>query len=260
MFPAVFLRCYRNSIWSSALYAFSIGTHRKFGTFNLISGFIVLNPFTAKKLTESHLVTEDKIKVIPNFLSTEPTIRRGSKRPAEAIFLGRLSQEKGVQFLLEAMKQLPKLFLHILGTGPMEDELKLLAKDTKRNITFEGFVTGKKKVEFLQRATMMILPSLSYEQFPITALEGMSAATPLVAPNMGGWSSIVRDGKTGLLYEPANIEDLVGKIQFLLNNPKLGKLMGINGKRLIKDYFSADFHYRNLMNIYESILKNRANT
>jgi len=257
MLHALRWRCYRNSIILSALYAFAISLNRCFGTFNYISAFIVLNSFTANKLIESGITRNEKIRLIPNFLSGNLPENGPPKRFLEAIYLGRLSQEKGIHLLIEGIKRIPGLHLRILGVGPMEDELKQLADGAYGQIDFEGFVTGIEKNNILKNALMLVIPSVWYEQFPMTALEGMALGVPIIGPNLGGWSSIIEDGENGFLFEPENVDDLANKMKLLYDNPGLAYQMGLKGRQLVAERFSADNYYSEVLKIYQSLFKEK---
>lgn len=257
MCHAILRRCYRNSILLSALYALTISLNRWLGTFNKISGFIVLNSFTTEKLIESGITKKEKIKIIPNFLSEKLPEKGPQLRLPEGIFLGRLSQEKGVHLLIESIKLVPGLTLRILGVGPMEVELKQLANELKDQVKFEGFIEGDTKFSILKNALVLVLPSVWYEQFPMAALEGMALGVPLIVPNIGGWSSIVEDGENGFLFEPGNVNDLASKMKLLFNNPGLAVQMGLKGRRLVEERFSAENYYSEVIKLYSSLIKDQ---
>ncbi len=247
-------RCYKNSWFLSVLYAFTIGIHRLLGTFKKVSGFITLNSFTTQQLIESKIVSENGIRIIPNFILPPYPDLDSKKCENTIVYLGRLSEEKGVHVLLESLRYLPQVKLHIIGTGSREVELKKQAMKFGDQVIFEGFLGGERKYASLKQAQMMIIPSLWYEQFPINILESMAAATPVIASNSGGLPSLIQDEKNGLLFQPGNAEDLARKIQILLDDPELALEMGFHGRRMVENQFSAASHLEKLICYYKEVL------
>lgn len=256
MLSAVRWRCYRGSRLLSALYAFSISLHRRLRTFNKIDGFITLNPFTSQKLVEGGVASAEKIEVIGNCITLPSFSPENEKQSADAVYIGRLSAEKGLMTLQESVRLLPGLRLHIAGSGPLETLLrqKAAALGLDDRVIFDGFVTGDRKWKLLSDARMVIIPSECYEQFPVTALEAMAAGTAIVASEIGGLPSIVRHGVNGLLAQPGNAADLAEKMQVLMNDPALAQEMGRNGRRMVETQFSAEAHLEKLLLFYQKVL------
>ncbi len=249
-------RCYRNSSTLSALYALTIGLHRWLGTFRTIERFIALTPFTAQKLVEGGIATEDRIRVLGHFLPS-PLPEPGSPaRPAPRIvFLGRLACEKGVDVLVDAMSDLPDVALTVLGDGPLEQSLQATCRDTGlRNVEFLGYVGGEEKWRHLRGAAASVVPSVWYETFCLAAVESLAMGTPVVASNLGSLPYVVEDGKSGLLFEPGDSLDLRRKLRWLLENPGQAAAMGRFGRQTVETRYSAEAHYRGLMALYSEVV------
>jgi glycosyltransferase involved in cell wall biosynthesis len=171
-----------------------------------------------------------------------------------ALYLGRLSPEKGCWTLIHAFEQMPQLTLKIIGTGPQEQELKdYVRSQGLNNIQFLGFKSGDEKWQLLRDAFCLVLPSEWYENFPVTVLEGYMAAKPVVASRMGGLPYIVDDGKTGLLFEAGNVNELAQKIQQLADDPAAAASMGARGRTLSETKYGPEQGYSNLMNIFSQV-------
>ncbi|MDI6695065.1 MAG: glycosyltransferase family 4 protein [Anaerolineales bacterium] len=252
---AVRWRCYRQSYILSALYGFAIGLHRRYGTFDLIDRFIALTEFTAQKLIESGLVPRDKISVLGNFLP-DPLPRLGSfeRREPYLVYLGRLSSEKGIDVLLDAIADWPKMELKIAGDGPQGETLRAKARQQGSRVEFLGYVAGEKKWELLRDAMATIVPSVCYEAFPLTPLESMAVGTPVIASNLGSLPYVVKDGKSGLLFYPGRSRDLQQKLAWLVAHSKEALAMGQFGRRMVEANYSAGIYYDQLMSIY-SVMK-----
>jgi len=254
-FHAVRRKCYRNSYVLSALYALTIGLHRRWGTFGLIDRFIALTEFTAQKLVESGLVRRDEISVLGNFLP-DPLPAPGSSNEREpyVVYLGRLSSEKGVETLLAAMAGLPNLGLKIVGAGPQAEALQAMAQWRElHQVKFLGYVDGEEKWHLLRRALAVVVPSVCYENFPLAAVEGMAVGTPVVASKLGSLPYVVEDGRSGLLFCPGDGRDLRRKLVWLAAHPKEALAMGQHGRRIVETRYSPATHYRRLTDIYAGV-------
>lgn len=251
---AIRWRCYRQSYLLSALYALVIGLHRHLGTFDLIDHFLPVSEFVAYKLVESGCATERKITVLGNFLP-DPLPVPGSfeRRKPYVIYLGRLSSEKGITVLLDAMASLPGVTLKIVGDGPQAEALKARVRQKGLNVEFLGYTTGERKWELLRDAMVSIVPSLWYEAFPFSALEAMAVGTPIVASNLGSLPYVVENGRIGLLFHPGDSQDLRKKIEWLVVQSKEALSMGQRGRQAVENKYSAEVYYRNLMEIYQRV-------
>lgn len=257
---AIRLKCYRQSTLLSALYATTIGLHRRFGTWGLIDRFIALTEFTQQKMLESGLAPHHKIAVLGNTL-TEPLPKPGSFEAREPyfVFLGRLSHEKGVDILLDAMQGIEGITLKILGSGPQRPQLEAqIERLGLRHVEFLDHIVGEEKWHILRQATALVLPSVCYEQFPFTALESLTVGTPVVASNIGGLPYIVDDGKTGLLFEAGNSNDLHNKLLWIIEHQQEALEMGRRGVQAARKRWSAMAHYDGLMKIYQDVIESRA--
>jgi len=254
-FHAARLRCYRQSYILSSLYALSIGLHRRWGTFGMIDRFIALTEFTARKLVEGGLTTQDKVSVLGNFLS-EPLPDPASfedKKPY-VMYLGRLSPEKGVGVLLHALDGLPELQVKIAGHGPHGEILREMAhRHRKGQVEFLGHVAGEMKWRLLREAMGAVVPSLWYETFALAALESMAVATPVVASDLGSLPYVVEDGKSGLLFRPGDSEDLRHKLAWLMAQPEKALSMGRYGREMVSSRYASNIHYRRLLQIYTEV-------
>ena len=254
---AVRFKCFQHSYPRSIVYASAIWWHRYRKTFNLIDHFITLTEFTAAKLAESGIASRAKISVLGNFISA-PLPRPGSSgsREPEIVYIGRLSPEKGVATLIEAMGFVPNARLKIIGEGPQQGELMNRVKQLKLdNVEFLGFISGEEKWRLLRRASFCVVPSESYENFSLAALESMAVGTPVVAANLGGLPYVVKDGKTGMLFEAGNTNDLGSKLLAMLNRPQESLKMGELGREDVANNYTDTMHYKSLRQIYDKLLQ-----
>ena len=250
---AVKNRCFRGSAALSSLYGLMLGLNRIAGMVDKISGFICLTEFFKIKMLEIG-IPESKLFVRPNFVRAPAlSVKKGTGN-GYALFMGRLSPEKGCWTLIHAFEQLPGVQLKIVGTGPMEQELRdYLRNKGIQNIEMLGFKAGEEKWEILRNAMCLVLPSEWYENFPVTALEGFMAAKPVVASRMGGLPYIVEEGKSGLLFDAGQATELAQRIQYLVEHPEEAESMGRNGRYLVETKYGPEEGYKNLMKIFSQV-------
>ncbi|MGB9130176.1 MAG: glycosyltransferase family 4 protein [Thiobacillus sp.] len=238
--------CYRGSHAASAALAGMLTLHRGLGTYrNKVARYIALNEFCRGKFIEGGLPAE-RVVVKPNFVDfdmPEPVARAG------LLFVGRLSVEKGVATLAQAMTLLPDAKLRVAGDGP---EAGLL--DGVAGVTRLGSQPGETVRREMSRAAALVVPSICYENFPRTIAEAFASGLPVIASRIGALADIVRDGETGLLFEPGNPRDLADKAAWALAHPEQMAAMGRNARAQYEAEFSAEVNYRRLMEIYAGVL------
>lgn len=248
-------KCYKNSYLFSGLYSASLFANRNAGMLEKISAYLCLNQFYQDKLLEVGIPAE-KIHVRPNSIDILESDSRDSVQSSPyAVFLGRLSPEKGLWTLIHAFEKIAPARLKIVGTGPMEAELAayILEKQLK-NIEMVGFRAGKEKSDLLRGAQFSIIPSEWYENFPVVALESYTAAKPIVASRMGGLPSIIAEGETGLLFAAGDSCQLADKAQFMFSNPIECARMGSRAIELARTKYSREASYVSLMEVFQKVI------
>jgi len=171
------------------------------------------------------------------------------------MYLGRLSPEKGVGVLLDALDGLHELQVKIAGHGPHGEILREMAhRHRKGQVEFLGHVAGEVKWRLLREAMGAVVPSLCYENFAFAVLESMAVATPVVASNLGSLPYIVEGGKSGLLFRPGDSEELREKLLWLTIHPKEALAMGRYGRAVVEQCYSASAHYETLMRVYREAM------
>jgi len=254
--PGIVHRCYKDNHLLSALYAATIGYHRQHGTFKRINHVIALTDFAAHKLVESGVFIPDRISVLGNFLFTPlPEIGQADQANPYFIFLGRLSQEKGLFTLLEAARQMTGAGLKIVGTGAMTSMIQdYIRQYNLRHVEMLGYITGAQKYELLRNALGCVIPSVWYENFPITALESAAVGTPVIASNLGSLGALVADQGFGLVFSPQNSNELGQHLNALAANPTKAMELGRQAAQLVRQRYTDESHYQNLLNIYNKVI------
>lgn len=174
------------------------------------------------------------------------------------LFVGRLTKPKGVHLLIEAFAGLGEWHdvaeLVIVGDGEEEDNLRRQAQKYNCDVKFYGRVNHDEVIHIYKSAYVVVVPSLWYEVLNTVAIEAALLGKPVIASNMPGFSDIIIDGVTGLLFEPGEVGDLRQKIKTILANPKLATQLGKEASRFaIK--FDIQRHISVLMNIYDEVIK-----
>lgn len=174
------------------------------------------------------------------------------------LFYGRLSEEKGVHTLIRAFEKYPQLKLKIVGTGPLEHELKDYCKEKLLpNVDFLGYKTGKELFDLVACAKFVCVPSECYENNPMTIVEAYSLATPVIGAAIGGISEIVADGETGFVFESGNTASLIAAIEraSMLGEEEYAKLKQ-SAYAFGQENFSRKRHLEKLLNFYNEVIKN----
>jgi len=182
--------------------------------------------------------------VYPNFLDFDPL--EDPEPPGDyAVYLGRLSVEKGLKTLMTAFKDFRRLKLKIVGEGPLKSELMEYARDNEMDhVTFEGFLDGPQKIEVLKKALVAIFPSQCYESFGNTIIESYACGLPVIASNIGVASELVREGVTGFFFQPRNFFDLQDKLSLIMADMDRVKRMKQNALDQAKQFYTYETGYK----------------
>jgi len=165
-------------------------------------------------------------------------------------YVGRLSTEKGVEVLLNAARKLPQYRLKIIGTGPLEKELK--AKYQCDHIEFLGFKQWEEMKAILENAVCMVLPSICYENNPLSIIESLCTGTPVIGSQIGGIPELIKPGINGLIFEAGNADELERKIDQLFKTSSAYNYHQIAVEA--KEKFSSVRYYNQIIDIYNKLL------
>lgn len=211
-----------------------------------VDGYIALSRFAGRKFAEAGLPAR-KIHVKPNFITDPlPPGRRSPEPGTGAVFVGRLSEEKGIESLMEAWKAIPAP-LTVVGEGPL---IGPLASRAPSHVSFVGARPRHAVLDHVRGAAFLVLPSLCYEGFPLTVLEAMAVGRAVVASDLGPRREMVQDGVTGFLFRSGDIEDLRRKARRLIDDPDLSRRLGARAREVYLDHYTPDMNYRELMTIF----------
>ncbi len=236
---------------------------------------IATSRFMADEVKAYFTVPPDKIDIVPNGVNAAPfdaleridlsAFRERWARADERIifYVGRLVEEKGAQFIVEAapriLAQFPQARFILAGTGSMSDEIKQQARTlgVADKVVAAGFISDAERDRLLKVADAAVFPSL-YEPFGIVALEAMAAQCPVIVSDVGGLGEVVNDDVTGVTVQPCNVESLVEGILYTLRDPAAAKARAAKAYRVAKEEYSWDRIAEQTAEVYRRIVRERA--
>ncbi len=229
-----------------------VSINRRRGTWRgKVNRFIALTRFAKEKFIEGGLPA-DRIAVKPNFVA-DPAAKRetGAVRRGGALFVGRLSAEKGIGTLLQAWRDLA-IPLRIIGDGPLADTIRRCDDQAVKGL---GRKAQPEVIKEMRRAAFLIMPSEWYEAFPVVIVEAFATALPIIASRLGAMSELIDDGVTGLHFQPGDPADLAAKVRGAADNSSDMRRMGENARRVYEDRYTPEVNYRQLMAIYDAAVQ-----
>lgn len=249
--PGVVHGCYRHSRSQSAVVASMLTAHRLSRTWlRDVDRYIALSGFARSKFIEGGLPAS-LIAVKPNFVTIEPESEKTER--SDFLFVGRLAPEKGVRTLLAAVRRMNGIHVRVAGDGPLAAEVAS-ACALNPALTVLGRLDPAQVRREMRSCRALVFPSEWYEGFPLTILEAFACGTPVIASRLGAMADIVDHGRTGLLFEPGNAEDLAEKMRWAHAHPNDMRVMGENARREYELTYTPDRNYTLLMGIYDEAI------
>ena len=214
------------------------------------------------------LLGREDIKVIPYASSIRlAKFHKPKDRVKEPIilFVGRLVERKGVDYLLKAARILKdrglRFKVHIVGDGPERGKLVRLKRELglEDEVIFKGKVDSESLVNEYMSSDIFVLPSIvdsrgDTEGLGVVLIEALSFGLPVIATNVGGIPDIVINGETGILVPQKDPEELSSAVEYLLKNWEEAKKLVINGQKRIREYFSTESVVSKILEIYEGLV------
>lgn len=250
--PGIRHACYRQSPFMSGGVATMLVLHRLLRTWtNTIDVYIALTEFAKAKFLARGL-PEEKILVKPNFLHPDPGMEENKEE--FALFVGRLSVEKGLDTLLQAWTQVRDIPLKIVGDGPLMSKIvQSLEMNRLDHVHVLGRRSHKDVIELVKRARCLVFPSECYENFPTVIMEAFACGTPVIASRLGVAGEVIQDGQTGVHFSAADAMDLATKVEWIWTHPQRATEMGQRARREYEQKYTAIQNYRALLDIYETV-------
>lgn len=242
-------KCMKNSLIASAIaYAEAVIWNRE-KLSRSTNMFICPSTFLLNNMIKGNFRKEQLIS-LSNFIDDNRFSEIHVVKQNYYCYVGRLSTEKGVEVLLNAARKLPQYRLKIIGTGPLEKELK--AKYECDHIEFLGFKQWEEMKAILENSVCMVLPSICYENNPLSIIESLCTGTPVIGSQIGGIPELIKSGINGLTFEAGNADELERKIVQLFKTTSDYNYHEIAIEA--REKFSSVRYYNRIIDIYNTVL------
>ncbi len=215
-----------------------------------VDHFLCLSAFQRDVLIGEGLPADRAtVLVNPMIFAGGVSSRNGSG--AYVAYVGRISPEKDILTLVEAARRLGDVSFKFAGSFHRMPEV---TTQKPNNCDFPGQLEAEDLTRFYRAARMVVFATRCYEGFPTVLPEAMSYGLPIICSRIGGLPEIVDDGRTGLLYEPGNVDELADCIRTLWQNPALCRKLGDAGWRKVREEYAAERLLDRLLGIYEKVI------
>lgn len=242
-------KCIHNSRVKSIIGAVEAKIYSLLKTYNKVDLFISPSHFLEEKLLSAKNLYQGKTKTIHNFINKDKFTSQEENGETYIAFAGRLSKEKGVEYLAAVARLLPEYTFMVAGDGPDKDMLKDVD-----NMKLVGFLTGEGLIEFMGKAKVILVPSIWYENCPLSILEAQCMGVPVATMNNGGMAELVKDGITGVLVDEPTPEAIASKLRRILENEEYYKTLKENCNKEKENILSVETYCDILIQEYEKLV------
>lgn len=247
-------RCNRGSLARSAASMVESYVSKWLGNREQVDHFIGVSQFMTDKML-SIGIPEERISTVHNFVDSDSVVP-ADQPGSYLLYFGRLEAIKGLFTLLDALREHPELRCVIAGTGPARTALEARAKELGlHNVEFPGFIGGEALHDLIRGASCTVLPSEWYENCPMSVLESLAFARPVIGARIGGIPELIADGDDGLLFEPGDSAQLAAALREVAGNPQRALEMGRAGREKVSRSFSPQVHYAQIASVYARVLE-----
>lgn len=229
-----------------------------FNPARLASGIIYVGDFS-RNLHEKYMPSLKNLPSVRIYNFTPKLSDKIDEKEDYYLYLGRLSHEKGVRTLVMAAASLPDVNFKIAGTGPIEEELKAFVKEKNLvNVEFLGFKQGEELETLVAKAKFVVVPSVCYENNPLSLIEAYGIGTPVIGAEIGGIPEIIDEGLTGYHFKSGDVQSLANAIKEsrTLSDSDYNA-MCINCQAYANRNFSPESCYRKLIEFYETVIADK---
>lgn len=247
-------KCIKESAAKSTICMVEGYLHQLLKSYDKIDCIITPSQFYYNKF-KSFGIDEKRLHYLPNFLEeAEPQAFDLNQTGKYFLYLGRISEEKGILTLIEAMRE-TKEQLYIVGSGPIEMQLRQHVEEQRiTNVKFLGFKKQPELKEIVLGAKAVVIPSEWYENSPYSGIEAISLGRVILGADIGGIPELIRDGENGLVFQSKDVQSLRACINKIggLTKEELG-LMQCQSRQLFEEKFTAKMHYKAIQEIYKEL-------
>jgi glycosyltransferase involved in cell wall biosynthesis len=244
-------KVYRNSAVGTLAVATMVELHKRIGTWKRkVDCFIVLTDWAKRKFIEGGLPAE-RIVVKPNCVARPPTF--GGVHRDGGLFVGRLDEQKGVDVLLRAWKDIDYP-LKIIGDGPLAG---LVQQNASERVVWLGRQPQEVVQREMQAAKFLVLPSNGYEMFPMTIVEAFSSRLPVICSDLPSLRALITPVATGLTFPPGDAAALAAQVRWAAANPSAFDEFGSRALATYEERYTREINFDRLIGIYRSLSRDR---
>jgi len=248
---AVAKKCKKGSVMASAMASLEAYAHWIGGVPRKVNTYLAPSRFLANKLLE-HGWPADRVQHVPNFIDAGPAVSRQSDGDY-FLFVGKLEALKGIDTLLSAAAQVPHIPLRLVG-GCDDPAIQARLDSLPPNVEHLGVQPRERVRELLAGARALVLPSVCYENQPMTILEAFAAGLPVIGSRIGGIPELVVDGERGLLFEAGDARGLAEAMWRLHDDVGAARAMGRGGRYYVTRHHSVERHVATVSEIYRNAI------
>lgn len=243
-------KCIHGSVVKSIIGVIEAVFYSWLKTYKKVDLFVCPSNFLENKLLSAKAYYKGKTKTIHNFIDKEKFENKNYPEDSYIVYVGRLSKEKGIENIARVAKLLPEYNFVIAGSGPDEGILKGIP-----NVKLAGFLTGDELTKLMGGAKVLLLPSVCYENCPLSILEAHCLGVAVVTMNSGGMAELVKDGVTGTLVKEPTPEGIASALKETLKNDDYYNELKNNCKNEKDNILSVEDYANILLKEYERLLE-----
>jgi glycosyltransferase involved in cell wall biosynthesis len=257
--PAIYLRRCASARHPRNVYRIMQITKEYLEAYRSLPRVIVASTYMRDLMVQNG-IEADRVEILPpHFIEVGNELEVASFPPNRhnILFAGRLEYEKGLPYLLEALRlvQFPCRLL-IAGDGSLKNEyIRLVEKmGMTERVQFRGWLSAEELMATYERCTVTVMPTIMPEPFGKVGIEAMANGRPVVAFNVGGISDWLKDGYNGFLVPPLDVKQLAFRLNQILSDTNLAAQMGANARKYVVDHYSSTLHVDKLLHILETVV------
>ena len=250
-------KCIHGSRIKSLIGSFEAFVYTKRKTYQRVDHFICPSEFLQSVLLKKREVFGEKTEALRNFTEIKPfTGLDIDEKPKNKyiVFAGRFFPEKGISLIVEAARLLPEVRFVIAGSGPQQHLLEGM-----QNVELTGFLTGEKLNNTIAGACAMLVPSVWYENCPLSILESQSLGTPVITANIGGMAELVEDGVDGIRINELSGAALAEAIKAIMSDDALIRKMSENCLKKRESMMTLERYTDRVEEIYRDLIGRKNN-
>lgn len=257
--PSLWHGCYRGARLATAPLALGVSLARAASVWQRhVEAFVALTEFQRDVMVRAGLPAE-RVHVKPNFYPGTPAVRIWTQRRPCAVFVGRLSEEKGVADLIEAwtMWGAAAPDLRVVGDGPLRGSLEARARRGSARIQFVGRVAPPEAEAEIAAARLLIVPSVWFEGFPLVLRDAFATGTPAAVSAVGALPSLVGHRRAGIMFRPGDPTSLLAAVRTAWETPGELERLSVAARDEFDQRYGENANHALLLGIYEQAIESR---